>query len=166
MAQRLLRSQSEQLVFANKELEAFSYSVSHDLRAPLRAAKGFSAILLKEYGNLLDAEGQDYLTRISGAADRMNALIDDMLSLAKISQEKMDLREMDLSALASPIVNDLQRAEPQRKVEVVTGQGLNALCDERLMKIALSNLIGNAWKYSAGCDALFIAIGKRFEGIL
>jgi PAS domain S-box-containing protein len=144
-----LQKVNNELAVANKELESFSYSLSHDLRAPLRAMNGFSSILLKDYSDKLDAEGQDFLHRIISGADTMNELIDDMLSLANISRQEMSLQEIDLSDIAETIVNTLRRAEPERKVDVGIAQEIKASGDARLMNIALSNLINNAWKYSS-----------------
>lgn len=144
-----LRDRAEELASANRELESFAYSISHDLRAPLRVLRGFSDILLEEYINKLDTEGQEYLRRIVRGAEKMSELIEDMLKLAKISRQEMAVREIDLSALADSIVNELRQAEPERKIQAAIARGLRADGDERLMRIALSNLIGNAWKYSS-----------------
>ena len=154
-----LMHRTTDLLAANKELETFSYSVSHDLRSPLRAIKGFSTILLKDYSNNLDADGQDFLNRIKGGADRMSDLIDDMLSLAKISRDEMDPKEIDLSDVVESIVSELRQAEKDRNVEAIITKGLKAHCDARLMHIALSNLIGNAWKYSSKTPNAVIEFG-------
>ena len=154
-----LMQKTTDLLYANKELETFSYSVSHDLRSPLRAIKGFSTILLKDYSNNLDADGQDFLNRIKGGADRMSDLIDDMLSLAKISRDEMDPKEIDLSDVVESIVSELRQAEKDRNVEAIITKGLKAHCDARLMHIALSNLIGNAWKYSSRTPYAVIEFG-------
>ena len=134
---------------ANKELEAFAYSVSHDLRAPLRALDGFSRVLLEDYADKLDEEGKDCLTRIRTASQRMGALIDDMLSLSQVTRRDITLARVDLSAMAEEIVADLRQREPQRKVEFVCAPGLIATTDARLMRIALVNLLANAWKFTA-----------------
>ena len=154
-----LMHRTTDLLAANKELETFSYSVSHDLRSPLRAIKGFSTILLKDYSNNLDADGQDFLNRIKGGADRMSDLIDDMLSLAKISRDEMDPKEIDLSDVVESIVSELRQAEKDRNVEAIIAKGLKAHGDARLMHIALSNLIGNAWKYSSKTPNAVIEFG-------
>jgi PAS domain S-box-containing protein len=150
---------NDELAVVNKELEAFSYSISHDLRTPLRAINGFSSILLKGYSDKLDAEGQDFLNRIIVGADKMSELIDDMLSLAKISHQEMTLQDIDLSDVAETIVDALRRAEPARKVDVVIAQEIKASGDARLMNIALSNLIDNAWKYSSKTSDSRIEVG-------
>jgi PAS domain S-box-containing protein len=148
-AEEELRRNAEQLAAINKELESFSYSISHDLRAPLRTIKSFSGILLEEYSSKLDAEGEGFLKRIMGGTDKMSELIDDMLSLSKISRQEMNPHEIDLSAIVGAIINELRQSEPGRKVEVAIAEELKAYGDSRLMNIALSNLIGNAWKYSS-----------------
>ena len=122
-----LMQRTTDLMSANKELEAFSYSVSHDLRTPLRAIMGFCTILLEEYSGKLDAEGQGFLSRIKISTDRMNGLIDDILSLAKISREEMHPKEIDLSAVAGSIVNELRQGEKRRKVEAVIAEGLTSI---------------------------------------
>lgn len=154
-----LRRSSEKLAAVNKELESFSYSVSHDLRTPLRAIKSFSSILLEDYLDKLDAGGRDFLKRIAHSTDKMSELIDDMLGLAKISREEMNPGEIDLGVIASSIINDLRLAEPAREVETVFAPELSAFGDAGLMKIALSNLIGNAWKYSGKTPQARIEFG-------
>jgi signal transduction histidine kinase len=154
-----LRHYADQLVAANKELESFSYSISHDLRAPLLAMKGFSNILLNEYSNNLDAAGQDFLKRIVQGSEKMSDLIDDMLGLAKISRQEISLQEIDLSTIAASIVEELRRGEPERKVTVVIANELKAHGDARLMNIVLSNLIGNAWKFTSKKNDARIEVG-------
>ncbi len=150
----------KELAVANKELESFSYSISHDLRAPLRAMKGFSSLLLKDYAEKLHAEGRDFLNRINTAADKMGELIDDMLSLSKISRQEMNLQEgIDLSEIAGHVITTLRQAEPHRNVDVDIEQGLKGTCDARLMNIVLSNLIGNAWKYTGKTPLAKIEFG-------
>ena len=146
--ERLL-SLTAQIVAANKELEAFSYSVSHDLREPLRSIDGFSRILLDRYANVLDERGQDYLGRVCAAAQRMGRLIADMLTLARIARAEMSLQPVDITALARPIFTELAEANPNRKVKVTVADGLNAVGDPRLMAVVLTNLIGNAWKFTS-----------------
>jgi PAS domain S-box-containing protein len=155
-----LMQRTTELMTANKELETFSYSVSHDLRSPLRAMKGFSSVLLEDYSDKLDAEGQDFLKRIKNSADKMSGLIDDMLSLAKISRDEMNPKEIDLSAAAESIVSELRQGDKERKVETLIASGLKTRGDARLMLIALSNLIGNAWKYSSRTSNAVIEFGS------
>ena len=162
-AEAELRRSSEELAIVNKELESFSYSVSHDLRAPLRAIKSFSSILQEDYSDKLAAGGRDFLKRIALGADKMSELIDDILRLAKISRHEMNPGNIDLGAIASSIINDLRLAEPERKVETVIAPDLTAFGDARLIKIALSNLIGNAWKYSSKAPNARIEFGAMKE---
>lgn len=133
---------------ANKELEAFSYSVSHDLRAPLRALDGFSQALLEDYRDRLDEEGQDYLQRVRGAAQRMGSLIDDLLKLSRVARTELTRDHVDISAIAASIADALQRTEPQRSAEFVIAEGLVAQADERLLQVAIENLLNNAWKFT------------------
>ncbi len=144
-----------ELEAANKELESFAYSVSHDLRAPLRSLDGFSQALLEDYPDSLDEEGKDYLKRIRAASQRMGQLIDDMLKLSRITRSEMNRKETNLSGIVSEIAENLQNAEPGRDVEFVIAPNLIAGTDSRMIKIALENLLGNAWKFtgrnSHGC---------------
>ena len=138
-----------QLLAVNRELEAFSYSVSHDLRAPLRAIDGFSHALLEDYAGILPEEARYFLERIRVGTQRMGQLIDDLLKLSRITRDEMKREPVDLSAIARSIVRDLREADPQREVEVVIADGLTARGDARLMRAALVNLLGNAWKFSS-----------------
>lgn len=138
----------EALEAANKELEAFSYSVSHDLRAPLRAIDGFGQALLEDYAGRLDAEGRNYLERVRAGAQRMGTLIDDLLKLSRVTRAELNLEEVNLSVLAQEIAEGLRWREPQRQVEFDISPGLRARADARLLRIALENLLGNAWKFT------------------
>lgn len=133
----------------NRELEAFSYSVSHDLRAPLRAIDGFSQALLEDYGGRLDKEADNYLNRIRAASQRMGHLIDDILNLSRLSRFELQIGDVNLSSLAQTIIGELQGTQPDRAVEVVIQGGVMARGDARLLRIALENLLGNAWKFSS-----------------
>ncbi len=144
-----LRRATEQAERVSKELESFSYSVAHDLRAPLRGIDGFSQALLEEYGDKLDDTGRRYLDRVRESAQRMALLIDDLLALSKVTRSELNLRTVDLSVLAQTCVAALQRLEPAREVEVVIEPGLTADADPRLLAIALDNLFGNAWKFTS-----------------
>jgi PAS domain S-box-containing protein len=143
-----VRRRTAQLEQANRELEAFSYSVSHDLRAPLRALDGFSRILIEEYGDQLDLEANRYLDRIIAASARMERLIDDMLKLSRIGRSNMRVVTVDLSVLVADILDKLREAEPQRAADFVIEGGLTVEGDAGLLAIAMENLLGNAWKYS------------------
>jgi PAS domain S-box-containing protein len=148
------------LEVANRELEAFSYSVSHDLRAPLRAIEGFSCALLAEHAGRLDAQGQLYLRRVCAAADRMGQLIDDLLCLARVTQHEMRWQAVDLSALAHAIAAELQKTQPERCVQFVIAPGLVVQGDKRLLRVALENLLGNAWKYTSHHPQARIELGE------
>lgn len=143
-----LEKANEELALSNKELETFSYSASHDLRAPLRVLDGFSEIVEKDYGHLLPPEGRDYLLRIRLAAQRMGQLIDDLLELARVSRVELGVVLMSLSQLASEVMKDLAAQEPDRQVRVTIAPGMTARADPGLMRIVLQNLLGNAWKYT------------------
>lgn len=144
----LVAERTRELEAVNKELEAFSYSVSHDLRAPLRAMDGFSRAVLEDYTDKLDEEGKDYLQRIRAAAQRMGALIDDLLKLSRVTRADLKKGPTDLSALASDCIAALREAEPHRKVEVVITPGLIVEADSQLMRAAIDNLLRNAWKFT------------------
>ncbi len=144
----IIRRQKTELEAANAELRSFSYAVSHDLRAPLRAINGFAHALGEEKAAQLDEEGRDYLKRITAAAERMGVLIDGMLELGRLSQKEMTLTEVDLSLLAGNILRELQSAEPLRAVKWSVAPGLRARADRNLAFSLLQNLLGNAWKYT------------------
>jgi signal transduction histidine kinase len=145
--ERLMQSHIA-LAAANEELEAFSYSVAHDLRAPLRAIQGFSQALLEDHAAHIDAKGQEYLGRVSNAALRMSGLIDDLLTLSRISRSPLVRSRVDLSAMAQAIAAELER-ETGRHVAMRVDAGVHATGDERLLRIALENLLGNAWKFTS-----------------
>jgi DNA-binding response OmpR family regulator len=142
----------------NKELEAFSYSVSHDLRTPLRAIDGFSQALMEDYPDKIDAAGQNYLKRIRGAAQRMGELIDDMLQLSRVSRAEIHAQPIDLTALAREIATGLSAGG--RNVEVRIEDGLTANADRRLIKIVMENLMSNAWKFTGKAEHPAVEIGK------
>ncbi len=143
-----LERRAAQLEAVNKELEAFSYSVSHDLRAPLRGMDGFSQVLLEDYADRLDAAGKDHLRRIRESAQRMAELIDALLKLSGLTRSEMRYEAVDLSALARTIVAELQQRQPERQAEFVIPEGLVANGDEQLLRVVLENLLGNAWKFT------------------
>jgi PAS domain S-box-containing protein len=140
-----------QLRAANAELDSFAYAVSHDLRAPLRALSGFSQALIEDHGPALDAEAQGYLEHIKSASRQMGELIDGLLALSRSTRGELRFDDIDLSALAGTIILQLQRQDPQRVVDVAIEAGLHARGDRRMIDAALSNLLGNAWKYSGRC---------------
>jgi light-regulated signal transduction histidine kinase (bacteriophytochrome) len=154
-----------ELAAVNKELESFSYSVSHDLRAPLRSIDGFSQALLEEYGDVLTGDGQDYLRRVRAATQRMGDLIDDLLNLARVTRREMRHEPIDLSALAALVVAQLQKADPDRNVDVAIQPGLVAWGDSHLVRLAMENLLGNAWKFTSKQPAPRIEFGmSRRDG--
>jgi light-regulated signal transduction histidine kinase (bacteriophytochrome) len=161
---RARRAWSQQLEQANGELEAFSYSVSHDLRAPLRSIDGYSKALLDDCADQLDATARGYLDRVRAATSRMSALIDDLLGLARVSRAPLLRQPIDLAKLASGVVEELRRRDPLRNVTVELQSNLRGLADPRLMTIALENLVGNAWKFSGKKPDARIEVGKTTEG--
>lgn len=167
MELRILNERLEQRVeertralqVANRELEAFSYSVSHDLRAPLRAINGFSALLEEQYAEKIDEQGKDMLRRLCAGADKMGHLIDDLLNLSKISRREMQIEPVDLSLLAHEAAEELQASEPGRQVEWIIVPHASAKGDRGLLQVALQNLLGNAWKYSSKREQARIEFG-------
>jgi len=159
-----VEQRTHELRVAIDELESFSYSVSHDLRAPLRAIEGFSSLLEKEYAAVLDERARDYFKRVRGGAARMACLIDDLLKLSRISRQELHRGPVDLSALAREAAEELQAAEPGRRVEWVIAPDISANGDPGLLRIALQNLIGNAWKYSSKSENARIEFGIGESG--
>lgn len=149
----------DELERKNKELEAFSYSVSHDLRAPLRSIDGFSKALLEDYGDKLDANAQRYLSRVRSSAQRMGELIDDLLELSKVGRAELQRRRVDLSSLARTVAAELQRAAPDRRVQLMIADGVQADADHRLLQVVLENLLGNAWKFTTSVPEPVIEFG-------
>ncbi len=145
---------------ANRELEAFSYSVSHDLRAPLRAIDGFSQVVLEDYTERLDAEGKDYLHRIRGATHRMTDLIDALLDLSRVARAELHWQTVDLTALGESIAAELRQTQSDRRVGFVIADGLTASGDARLLRVVLENLLGNAWKFTAKQPQARIEVGS------
>ncbi len=158
-AERQLREQSERLDATNRELEAFSYSVSHDLRTPLRSIDGFSQALLEDCHDQLDEDGRDYLRRVRAATQRMGRLIDDLLSLSRVSRGEVRRAPVDLSGQAHAILAELRAQDPKRAVEVVIAGGLTVHADPVLLEVVMMNLLGNAWKYTARQAAARIEVG-------
>jgi light-regulated signal transduction histidine kinase (bacteriophytochrome) len=144
-----VRDRTAELEAANKEMEAFCYSVSHDLRAPLRAIDGFSQELLQTYADRLDEQGKHYLQRVRAGSQRMAQLIDDLLQLSRLSRSEMQRQWVDLSSLAAVIATELKRLEPGRQVDFMIDPGLTAYCDPGLLRVVLENLLGNAWKFTS-----------------
>ncbi len=159
LEQRVIE-RTHELEAANKELEAFSYSVSHDLRAPLRAIDGFSLALLEDYAANLDADGQNYLTRVRLGSQRMAQLIDDMLKLSRITRTEFVRETVDLSQVATEISERLRESQPERGVTFNIQPGVTVYGDERLLRVALENLLGNAWKFTSKRDTSEISFGR------
>jgi PAS domain S-box-containing protein len=166
-----LVQRTEELEVSLKEMETFSYSVAHDLRSPLRSLDGFSKYLLEHYTDRLDVLAQDYLRRMRTAAQRMARLIDDLLNLARIGRTEMRVEQVDLSSLASEIIDGLRRRDPDRRVEVEITPGLVAQGDRGLLRIALEHVLENAWKFTGTREVARITFeattqaGKRVYGV-
>lgn len=159
--ERRVKERTAQLEAANRELKTFNYSVSHDLRAPLRAIDGFSRILLEDYHDKLDDEGKDYLERVCKGAQRMSVLIDDMLKLSRVTTYEMDLKEVDISKLVRQIAEELQAVEADRKIEFIIPGNIPVRADEHLLTIVLQNLLGNAVKFTAQKETARIEFGVQ-----
>lgn len=153
-----------ELVSVNKELESFSYSVSHDLRAPLRSIDGFSLAILEDCSDQLDAVGKSYLERIRSAATRMDQLINDLLALARTSRMELNREEIDLSSIAQEVMLQLQSTDPQRRVAFVIMPNLKVEGDRALLRVVLENLLGNAWKFTAKAANARIELGVDRHG--
>lgn len=156
-----VRDRTAQLAAANKELESFSYSVSHDLRAPLRGINGYSQALMEDYAEQLDETARHYLRRIQAGTEKMGRIIDDLLSLSRVTRSVMRATNTDLSALARDVVEDLRQGQPGRQVRVQIADGLTAYGDPTLLRIVLQNLLGNAWKYTGRTEQAEIEFGAR-----
>jgi PAS domain S-box-containing protein len=154
------------LTASNQELEAFCYSVSHDLRSPLRAIDGFTQLILKSADDKLNDEEKSHFQRVRAASQRMTQLIDDLLGLSRLTRSEMRMKEVDFTAMAASIADELKAGDPARRVDFRIMPGLKALGDEKLLRIALSNLIGNAWKFTAKKPAARIEFAlERREGV-
>jgi PAS domain S-box-containing protein len=158
-----VRERTIQLEAANRELESFAYSVSHDLRAPLRAIDGFSQALMEDYAGLLDEDGLDYLLRVRRASQRMGQLIDDLLMLSRLTRSEVRKEKVDLSSIAHEVADELQKMEPDRRAEFRIEDNLILYGDSRLLRIVLENLLHNAWKFTAGERTALIELGYTKE---
>ncbi|MBI5805366.1 hybrid sensor histidine kinase/response regulator [candidate division TA06 bacterium] len=159
-----VQERTRELEAATKELEAFSYSVSHDLRAPLRTIDGFGQALLEDCAEKLDAQGKDHLRRIRAATQRMGGLIDDMLKLSRITRAEMNIENVSLTRIARSVIAELQNGQPGRSAKVIIAEGLEDRADPRLIRIALENLLGNAWKFTGKQPEASIEFGCTAEG--
>jgi PAS domain S-box-containing protein len=158
-----VQERTAQLQAANTELEAFSYSVSHDLRAPLRHINGFSQALLEDYADKLDEEGKGYLQEVRGASQEMGQLIDDVLQLARVTRSEMHREVVNLSELARAVVDELQKRDAGRIIDINIEEGLITDGDKRLLRILLVNLLGNAWKFTSRQLHPQIAFGRKVD---
>jgi signal transduction histidine kinase len=158
-----LQVSNRDLVGLNKELESFSYSVSHDLRSPLRSMDGFSLALLEDYGDQLDEDARDSLQRIRAASQRMGRLIDELLGLARVTRAELRMQDVDLSAMAQEMLASMAKAEPGRRVGWEIENGILVRGDRELIAIALQNLLANAWKFTGKVEQALIRVGTRRE---
>lgn len=158
-----LEVSNRELLALNQELESFSYSVSHDLRSPLRSMDGFSLALLEDYGERLDDEARDSLQRIRGASQRMGRLIDELLGLARVTRAELRIQVVDLSAMAEEMALNLAKAQPERRVRWEIEKGIAVRGDRELLAIAFQNLLDNAWKFTGKVDEAVIKVGMREE---
>ena len=165
LAQRV-EERTAELAAANKELEAFSYSVSHDLRAPLRTIDGFSQALLEDYSDSIDSTGKDFLHRVRAAANHMASLIEDLLMLSRVARAEMDRVDVNLSEIAREIIDEFQEVESEREVTVKISEDIHAHCDQRLIRLVLQNLLENAWKFTSKASDAQIEFGciEKDEG--
>ena len=159
-----LRRRAAELQAANTELESFSYSVSHDLRAPLRAIDGFSLAVMDDHAAQLGEQGKGYLQRVRQASQRMSRLIDDLLDLSRMTRSAMHLEDCDMSAMAEAVIRGLRKDQPARDVDVVIEPGMRAHADPGLLRVVLENLLGNAWKFTAKQRQAHIYMGATSEG--
>ena len=159
-----VQERTAELEASNRELESFAYSVSHDLRAPLRAIDGFSQALLEEYHPKLDEQGREYLDRVSNAARRMALLIDDLLKLSRVTRAKMRREPVNLSEMAAEVARELQREHPERDVAVVVGEGAECWGDPPLLRLAVENLLDNAFKFTGRQPEARIEFGLQQNG--
>jgi len=158
-----VEERTNNLKVANNELESFCYSVSHDLRAPLRSIDGFSQALLEDYSDDLDEQARNYLNRVCASSHRMGELIDDLLDLSKVVRSNMVRTEVNLGQLAARVMTQLAEREPERQVEFVCAPELMVSGDERLLLAMIENLLGNAWKFTARSDNAMIEFGVVHE---
>ena len=156
-----VRLRTAELEVANKELEAFSYSVSHDLRAPLRTVDGFSLALEEDYGTGLDETARNYLQRIRASVQHMGQLIDALLQLSRITRADLNRETVDVTAMGSEIMHEIEQQDPSRKIDVSIQPGLQANADPRLLRVALQNLLGNAVKFTARTPDAKISLGQQ-----
>lgn len=161
--ERRVEQRTRELEASNKELEAFSYSVSHDLRAPLRTIDGFSLALQEDFSEKLDDQGRDYISRVRNGVQRMGMLIDSLLQLSRVTRSEAQREQVDLSQFATTVFNEIHALDPERTVKWTAQPGIFADADPRLIRIALENLIGNAWKFTAKTPNAAIEFGSSLR---
>jgi len=159
-----VEERTSELKAANQELEAFSYSVSHDLRSPLRAIDGFSQALMEDYSQDLDATALGYLERVRMASQRMGVLIDSMLWLSRVTRQEIVARTVDFTLMCEEVVKDVRERDPNRNIQVTVQRGMTMRCDSRLMRIVITNLVDNAFKYTQKVEQPEVVIGCK-EGV-
>jgi PAS domain S-box-containing protein len=158
-----IRQRTALLELANTELDAFSYSVSHDLRTPLRSIDGFSQALVEECGDQLSPAAKHYLQRVRAGTQRMGQQIDDLLKLSRVSRGTLNRQRLDLSAMAAALLEEIRQADPGRNLEISLEPGLTASGDQGLVRSVLQNLLGNAWKYTARVPAIRIEVFRAVQ---
>jgi light-regulated signal transduction histidine kinase (bacteriophytochrome) len=161
--ERRVAERTRQLEATNKELEAFCYSVSHDLRAPLRTIRGFTELLLQRHAAGLDPKGREFLQRTCEASQHMDKLIDDLLALSRVGRSELRRQRVNLSRLVAAIAEELSQGEPQRQARFIIAPGIEVEGDERLLRIVLDNLLRNAWKFTARQPKPLIEFGVAAE---
>lgn len=161
--ERRVAERTVELQEAIRELDAFSYSVAHDLRAPLRAIDGFAQLLMEDAGDALNDEGKQHLDRVRSAARRMSVLIDDLLALSRVSRTELDRHDTNLTEIARSVANELASREPSRVVRFEISEGLRARCDPALARIVFENVLGNAWKFTMRAEHAVIAVRPADE---
>jgi light-regulated signal transduction histidine kinase (bacteriophytochrome) len=161
--EQALRERADELARVNKDLESFSYSVSHDLKTPLNTILGFGRLIREDYQGKLDTVLNDYLKRIEHSAIQMKSLIDDILNLSKISRKEIKKQQTNLSQIALSIIEELKASQPQRVVKVDIQDNMIANVDKNLIHIALSNLLGNAWKFTGKTPDARIRFNKQIK---
>ena len=159
----LVAERTKKLESLNKELEAFSYSVSHDLRSPLRAIDGFGQVLMEECSDKLDDDGQHYIERMRAAAVKMGNLIDDMLKLSRIARTELKKEDVNISQIIEEIIADFEESNPNRKVKFIIKKGVIVKGDSALLKLMIENLLSNAWKFTSKKDEAVIEFGVTTE---
>lgn len=161
--ERQLKRRTDELRLLDRELEAFSYAISHDLRGPLRSISGFAGLLMKEYGDKLDADGRHYLDYVTGGTKRMAELIEDLIGLSRVAREPMRLGTVSLTDLAQAVMTGIRSRDPTRRCSVDIAEGMTAQGDAHLLTLLLENLLGNAWKFTAKRSDAHIAFGSGLE---